>query len=154
MSTKNWFTPSTVTAVIIANMIGTGVFTSLGFQLVDIQSTPSLLFLWVLGGIIAFCGALCYAELGAALPRSGGEYNFLSQLIHPCVGFVSGWVSITIGFAAPTALAAITFGKYLSAVFPQLTYTPLACLLIIVLTIVHSSNRRHSSAMQLSLIHI
>ncbi len=148
MTTKNWFAPSTVTAVVIANMIGTGVFTSLGFQLVGIQSTPVLLILWILGGIIAFCGALCYAELGAALPRSGGEYNFLSQLIHPCAGFVSGWVSTTIGFAAPTALAAITFGKYLSAVFPQLPYIPLACMLVITLTFVHSLNRRSSGAMQ------
>ena len=79
-----------------------------------------LLSLWVIGGATAFCGALCYAELGACLPRSGGEYNFLSQTIHPSLGFVSGWISATIGFAAPTALVAITFGKYLSLVVPWL----------------------------------
>ena len=129
-------------------MIGTGVFTSLGFQLIDIQSSPSLLMLWVFGGIIAFCGALCYAELGSALPRSGGEYNFLSQLIHPSAGFVSGWISASIGFAAPTALAAITFGKYLSAVFPELNTTLMACLIVVSLTLTHSTNRRNSGGLQ------
>ena len=83
----------TVTAVIVANMVGTGVFTSLGFQLLDIQSGFALLLLWILGGLTALCGAISYAELGATLPRSGGEYNFLSQIYHPAAGFVSGWIS-------------------------------------------------------------
>ncbi len=73
------FKYTTVTAVVIANMIGTGVFTSLGFQLLDIRSGFPLLLLWAIGGIIALCGAMTYAELGAAMPRSGGEYNFLSS---------------------------------------------------------------------------
>ena len=102
-------------------MIGTGVFTSLGFQLLDIQSGFVILALWFVGGVTALCGATTYAELGAALPRSGGEYNFLSRTYHPCVGFVSGWMSATIGFAAPAALAAITFGTYLASVFPNLS---------------------------------
>ncbi len=93
-------------------MIGTGVFTSLGFQLLDIRSGFALVLLWVLGGVIALCGAMTYAELGAAMPRSGGEYNFLSRIFHPVAGFVSGWISATIGFAAPTALAAMTFAAY------------------------------------------
>ncbi|RLA27205.1 MAG: amino acid permease, partial [Gammaproteobacteria bacterium] len=97
------FRYTTVTAVVIANMIGTGVFTSLGFQLLDIRSGFPLLMLWAIGGIIAVCGAMTYAELGAAMPRSGGEYNFLSRIYHPAAGFVSGWVSATIGFAGPTA---------------------------------------------------
>jgi len=101
-------------------MIGTGVFTSLGFQLLDIQSGFVILLLWTVGGLSALCGALCYAELGAALPRSGGEYNFLSQIYHPMAGFISGWVSATVGFAAPTALAALTFGSYFSSTFPGL----------------------------------
>ena len=108
------YRPATAAAVIIANMIGTGVFTSLGYQLADIQSGFVILALWVVGGITALCGALSYAELGTALPRSGGEYNFLTRIYHPGVGFVSGWISATIGFAAPVALAAITFGRYLS----------------------------------------
>ena len=95
----------TAISLVIANMIGTGVFTSLGFQLFDIHSVFSILVLWLLGGIISFCGALVYGELGVAIPRSGGEYVYLSKLMHPSVGFMSGWVSSTVGFAAPVALA-------------------------------------------------
>src|SRR4249920_2224589 len=106
----------TACSIVIANIIGTGIFTSLGFQLVNIQSGFALLMLWVVGGIAAVCGALCYGELSAALPRSGGEYHFLSQIYHPALGFMAGFVSATVGFAAPTALAAIAFGKYLQGV--------------------------------------
>ena len=135
-------------AVVIANMIGTGVFTSLGFQLMDIQSGFVLLLLWVVGGVTALCGALTYAELGSALPRSGGEYNFLSEIYHPSAGFISGWVSATIGFAAPTALAAITFGEYLAAVAPSLSPTWLASILVIILTAIHASTHRNSGGVQ------
>lgn len=143
-----FFSTSTAAAIIIANMVGTGVFTSLGFQLEGIDSTFVLLMLWVAGGIAAICGALSYAELGATFPRSGGEYNFLKEIYHPSAGFVSGWISATIGFAAPTALAAITFGTYLSAVFPQLAPTPLACSLVVMLAVIHGSNHKNSGGMQ------
>jgi APA family basic amino acid/polyamine antiporter len=142
------FRPSVAAAIVIANMIGTGVFTSLGFQLVEIQSAPVLLSLWAVGGLAALCGALSYAELGAALPRSGGEYNFLTEIYHPIAGFISGWVSATVGFAAPTALAAMTFGSYLSAVFPQLSAIWLATGLIVVLTLAHSRSHRSSGSTQ------
>ena len=142
------FSPATAIAVVVANMIGTGVFTGLGFQLLEIQSGFVLLMLWAVGGIAALCGALCYAELGAALPRSGGEYNFLGRIYHPGVGFVSGWISATIGFAAPTALAAITFGTYLSSVFTGLSPVPCASALVIGLTLVHMSTRRGSGGVQ------
>lgn len=142
------YKPSLASAVIIANMIGTGVFTSLGYQLPDIKSGFVLLMLWVVGGITALCGALTYAELGAALPRSGGEYNFLSRIYHPLVGFISGWISATIGFAAPVALAAITFGSYLSAAFPSLNATWLAVGIILVVTAAHVGRRQRSSNFQ------
>ncbi|MBH80811.1 MAG: amino acid permease [Gammaproteobacteria bacterium] len=142
------FSPGTAIAVIMANMIGTGVFTSLGFQLQDIQSPFVLIMLWVVGGITALCGALSYAELGAALPRSGGEYNFLSQIYHPGAGFIAGWISATIGFAAPTALAAITFGTYLASVFPDLSATWLAGALIMLLAAAHGGSHRSSSLVQ------
>src|SRR6266436_1731694 len=103
--------------IVIANIIGTGVFTSLGFQVADIQSGFALLMLWIVGGIAALCGALCYSELSAALPRSGGEYHFLSEIYHPAVGFMAGFISATVGFAAPIALAAMAFGKYFRGVF-------------------------------------
>jgi len=146
------FKHTTVTAVVIANMVGTGVFTSLGFQLMDLRSGFVLLMLWAIGGLAAVCGAMTYAELGAAMPRSGGEYNFLARIYHPAAGFVSGWVSATIGFAGPTALAAMTFAAYATSVMPGETSDwlekTLACGLVIVLTIVHSSNRRSSGGLQ------
>ncbi len=135
-------------AVVVANMIGTGVFTSLGFQLIELQSPPVLLMLWLVGGVSALCGALCYAELGAALPRSGGEYNFLTQIYHPCAGFVSGWVSATVGFAAPTALAGLTFGTYLASVIGGPSPTWLATGLILALTAVHCTTHQRSGIAQ------
>ena len=146
------FRHTTVTAVVIANMIGTGVFTSLGFQLVEIKSGFVLLMLWAVGGAAAVCGAMTYAELGAALPRSGGEYNFLARIYHPAAGFVSGWVSATIGFAAPSALAAITFAAYATSVVPDLAgpwvNKILAAGLVLVLTIVHAGSRSGSGGLQ------
>ncbi len=148
------FRYTTVTAVVIANMVGTGVFTSLGFQLLDLRSGFVLLMLWAVGGLAALCGAMTYAELGAALPRSGGEYNFLARIYHPAAGFVSGWVSATIGFAGPTALAAMTFAAYTTSVMSGESQDwlekTLACSLVIVLTIVHSSNRRNSGGLQVA----
>lgn len=112
-----WFT---ATAIVVADMVGVGVFTSLGFQVIDIKSGFSLLLLWIVGGIVAICGAFCYAELAAMFPRSSGEYNFLRQLYHPAFGFVAGWLSATVGFAAPIALAAMAFSKYLTSSLPSL----------------------------------
>ena len=147
------FQHQTVTAVVIANMIGTGVFTSLGFQLLDIQSGFAILLLWALGGLIAVCGSMTYAELGSALPRSGGEYNFLTEIYHPSAGFISGWISATIGFSAPTALAAITFSTYLMTIFPEINNDwlrkSIACSLIVILAFIHSSNRKSSGGLQM-----
>src|SRR6202163_4463298 len=107
----------TACSIVIANIIGTGIFTSLGFQLAEIRSGFPLLMLWVVGGIAALCGALSYGELSAALPRSCGEYHFLSKIYPPAVGFMAGFVSATVGFAAPIALAAMAFGEYFQGVF-------------------------------------
>jgi APA family basic amino acid/polyamine antiporter len=153
---KTFFSPGTALAIVVANMVGTGVFTSLGFQLATLQSGFALIMLWVVGGVIAVCGALSYAELGAALPRSGGEYNFLGRIYHPSAGFVSGWVSSTIGFSAPVALAAMTFGAYTtSSILPDASETVrawvergLALGLIISLTLVHTRKRQTSGAFQ------
>jgi APA family basic amino acid/polyamine antiporter len=132
----------TATSLVIANMIGTGVFTSLGFQVLGIHSAFALMLIWIIGGIAATCGALAYGELGAAMPRSGGEYHFLSRIIHPSVGFVSGWVSSTVGFAAPVALAAMALGDYASRVFTGVSQEGIAIGVVIILTIVHSSDVR------------
>ena len=147
------FKYTTVTAVVIANMVGTGVFTSLGFQLLDIQSGFVILLLWATGGLIAVCGAMTYAELGAAMPRSGGEYNFLTHIYHPAAGFVSGWTSATIGFAGPTALAAITFAAYATSVFDassEWLEKIMASGLVIILTFIHASSRRNSGGLQMA----
>lgn len=153
MRAAKHFSPNTALAVIIANMIGTGVFTSLGFQLVDLKTGFPLIMLWVLGGIAALCGAMSYGELGSALPRSGGEYNFLSRIYHPAVGFIAGWVSAIIGFAAPVALAAMSFGIYVSAAIgpdaPDWLATGLAALLVSALALVHAGARRASGGLQL-----
>lgn len=112
----------TATAIVIANMVGTGVFTSLGFQVLGVKSIFSLLMLWIIGGIMALCGAFSYSELGSAIPRSGGEYTYLSKIYHPAVGFLSGWVSAFVGFAAPIALAAMALGKYFCTVIHPVGY--------------------------------
>ena len=116
-ATNNKIGLTAATAIVVGNMVGVGVFTSLGFQLFGITSGFSLIFLWLLGGIYSLMGALCYAELASALPRSGGEYHLLSRTLHPAAGFASGWLSSTVGFAAPVALAAMAFGSYLGGVF-------------------------------------
>src|SRR3954452_9296465 len=96
---KHTISPLTATCIVVANMVGTGIFTSLGFQVTGLPTGFTILALWIAGGICALCGALSYAELGAALPRSGGEYNFLREIYHPSLGFLAGWISATIGFA-------------------------------------------------------
>lgn len=123
-------------------MIGTGVFTSLGFQLIEIQSIFPLLMLWIIGGVVALCGALTYSELGTALPRSGGEYHILSSTIHPSIGFAAGIVSATVGFTAPAVLAAMALGSYLSAVFPILNQAYIACGVLAGLHFLHMSSIR------------
>jgi APA family basic amino acid/polyamine antiporter len=138
----------TACSIVIANIIGTGIFTSLGFQVVEIQSGFALLMLWIIGGIAALCGALCYGELSAALPRSGGEYHFLSQIYHPALGFMAGFISATVGFAAPIALAAMAFGKYFTGVFGIGSPLLLSFVVVWVVTAFHLGNLQVGSAFQ------
>ncbi len=137
------------TAIVVADMVGVGVFTSLGFQVKDIPSGFSILLLWVVGGLVALCGVFSYSELGAMFPRSSGEYNFLSRAYHPAFGFLAGWVSATVGFAAPVALAAMAFGEYGRSVFPSAPPTALAVGVVWLVSIVQLSGVRHSSTFQL-----
>jgi APA family basic amino acid/polyamine antiporter len=117
------------TIIVVANMIGTGVFTTLGLQMVNLQAPVAVLLAWALGGLGAVCGALCYGELG--------EYTYLSSIYHPAIGFLSGWISIVAGFAAPSALTAIALGEYIGAVYPGINRTVIAVAAIIVLSGVH-----------------
>ena len=127
----------TAASFIIASMIGTGVFTSLGYQLVGIQSISALIMLWVIGGIIALCGALSYSELATLYPRSGGEYHLLSIIIHPSIGFAAGIVSATVGFTAPSVLAAMALGNYLSPLIPYIDPRIIALFVIISIHFLH-----------------
>ncbi len=138
----------TALALAVADMIGTGVFTSLGFQVRDIPSGFSLLMLWVVGGVVAMCGALSYSELAAAFPRSGGEYNFLSRTFHPAIGFLAGWISATVGFAAPVALAAMAFGQYFAGVVPGSPPLVLGLGVTILVSLVHLSGTHRGSILQ------
>ena len=138
LSHKRHISMWTASSFVVASMIGTGVFTSLGFQLNDIQSVFPLIMLWIVGGVVALCGALSYSELGAALPRSGGEYHLLSRIIHPAIGFAGGFVSATVGFSAPAVLAAMALGKYLTAVFPSLEPLWVAFFMILLFHILHA----------------
>ena len=131
-------------AIVVADMVGVGVFTSLGFQVKDIPSGFSIVLLWTIGGIVALCGVFSYGELGAMFPRSSGEYNFLGRAYHPAFGFVAGWVSATVGFAAPVALAAMAFGEYGKSVFPDAPPLALAIGVVWLVSLVQLTGVRHS----------
>jgi basic amino acid/polyamine antiporter, APA family len=137
------------TAIIVADMVGVGVFTSLGFQLKDVPSPFAILSLWTIGGIVALCGVFSYGELGAMFPRSSGEYNFLSRAYHPAFGFVAGWISATVGFAAPVALAAMAFGEYGKSVIPGAPPLALALAAVWFVSLVQLTGIRHSGSFQL-----
>jgi basic amino acid/polyamine antiporter, APA family len=109
------------TNIVVANMVGAGIFTTAGLLMAGLHDPILMLILWVIGGIIALCGALSYGELGAAMPEAGGEYLFLSKLYHPLFGFLSGWVSFMVGFSAPIAASALGFSEYFCRALPGLT---------------------------------
>src|SRR5438128_8126562 len=136
------------TAIVVADMVGVGVFTSLGFQVKDIPSGFSILLLWTVGGVVALCGVFSYSELGAMFPRSSGEYNFLGRAYHPAFGFLAGWVSATVGFAAPVALAAMAFGQYGKSVFPDAPPLLLALGVVWLVSLIQLGGVRHGSTFQ------
>lgn len=147
--TSKRFGFQTCFTIVIGSMIGTGVFTSLGFQLQEFHSGFVLMLLWVLAGVCSLCGAMSYCELAARFPRSGGEYNYLRECFHPAVGFVGGWISATVGFAAPTALVAMTLSAYLAAAFPAIDNQLLAIGLIVICTLGHAFTHRTSGGFQI-----
>ena len=108
------------TTLVVANMIGAGIFTTSGLLMQELGSPLLMIGLWVAGGILALCGAFCYGELGAAMPRAGAEYVYLSELFHPLLGFLTGWVSFFVGFSAPLAATSLGCSEYLAEAFPWL----------------------------------
>jgi APA family basic amino acid/polyamine antiporter len=146
--------------VVVGSMIGAGILTTSGYTLRDTGNPTALLGLWTLGGLLALCGAVTVAELATALPRSGGDYVFVREAYGRGAGFVSGWATFTLGFAAPTAVIAHLAVTYLaapytatlSAVLPEWAVgkvVPLgATLLIVVIGFVHTLGHRHSTRLQ------
>ena len=128
-------------------MIGAGIFTTSGLLMADLKNPILMMVLWLVGGIIAFSGAMCYGEIGASIPKAGGEYAFLSRLYSPKLGFLSGWVSFVVGFSAPIAASSIGFSEYLSRAMPiifEVSWTSVewmkkfySILIIIIFTMIH-----------------
>ena len=138
----------TATAVVIAAMVGSGVFTTLGFQVAEIRSTFAIMMVWLVGGVVALCGAFTYGELGAALPRSGGEYHLLRRVYTPALGFLSGWVSATVGFAGPSALAAMALASYTATFIPGIPENHLAAGVVLGFSLIHASSLQAGTTFQ------
>ena len=105
-------------AIVVSGMVGTGIFTTTGLMIEMGARGGDIILAWLIGGLLALCGALCYGELGANMPESGGDYYYISRIIHPSLGFLSGWVSLIVGFSAPIAAAAMAMQIYLAQIFP------------------------------------
>ncbi len=141
---------TTATALVIANMIGTGVFTSIGFQAADIPDAKAILAVWVLGAIVALCGGISYAKVAELYPGQGGEYHFITKAWHPTLGLVGGMVSIISGFAAPVALAAMTFAAYFSVLFQHVDVNITSIIVVTFVTIFHLFSIKLSSKFQVA----
>jgi len=150
------------TNIVVANMIGAGIFTTSGLLMSGLNNPVLMIILWTAGGIIALCGALSYGELGAAMPGAGGEYLFLSKLYSPIFGFLSGWVSFIVGFSAPIAASALGFSEYFTRAVPGLavwlqnngimgpvlTKKVLAVSVILIFTFIHYRGIKYGARIQ------
>jgi basic amino acid/polyamine antiporter, APA family len=150
------------TNIVVANMVGAGIFTTSGLLMAGLHDPVVMIVLWVIGGIVALCGALSYSELGAAMPEAGGEYLFLSKLYNPLFGFLSGWVSFMVGFSAPIAASALGFSEYFCRAFPGLPswvsnaglFSPaitgklLAIAVILIFTFIHYRGIKYGARVQ------
>jgi len=150
------------TNIVVANMIGAGIFTTSGLLMAELHNPLLMVILWAVGGIIALCGALSYGELGAAMPGAGGEYLFLSRLYSPIYCFLSGWVSFIVGFSAPIAASALGFSEYFTRAVPglvnwlqangfmgqEITKKTLAVAVILIFTFIHYSGIKYGTRIQ------
>lgn len=148
---ENRFGLTTLSAIVIANMIGAGVFTTSGFTLAALHTPQRVLAAWLIGGVLALCGALSYGALARRISGSGGEYLFLSRAVHPAAGFVAGWVSLLAGFTGAIAFAAHALEAYL---LPLTTAPPawpagwLAVTVIVLAGIAHGVTARLGTVAQ------
>ncbi|MFO1418849.1 MAG: amino acid permease [Methylotetracoccus sp.] len=136
------------TSLVVANMLGTGVFTSLGYQLLDLPPGLPILLVWLGGGFLALLGATCYGEIASRIPRNGGEYRFLSEIYHPAIGFMAGFTSATVGFAAPVAMTALALAAYLRGAYPDIDESTTASGALIMITAVMTFGPRIALAFQ------
>jgi amino acid transporter len=125
----------TLTSLVIASMIGAGVFTTSGFALGDLGTPGRVMLAWLIGGGVALCGALSYGALARRMTESGGEYLFLSRAIHPVVGFLAGWVSLLAGFTGAIAFAATAFEAYVlpDSIRPSFLPTDVVASVVVIL---------------------
>lgn len=151
--------PVSATAIVVANMIGAGIFTTSGIMAAELPSAGWVIFCWIFGGAIALSGALCYAELATRMPQAGGEYIYLKTLYHPALGFLTGWTSFFVGFSVPIAASALGFSEYtfagLASRMPDIDPSALliykkliAGLIITVFTVIHYLGLKVGSIVQ------
>ncbi len=137
----------TAAGLVVASMIGSGVFVTAGFMAKDL-SPAAILAGWLFGGILAACGAYCYAAVAERIPRSGGEYRFLYDVFHPLAGYMAGWISIVFGFAAPIAMAAMAAGAYSDVLLAKGSAVPVALALVIGLGLVQATGLKWGTPIQ------
>jgi APA family basic amino acid/polyamine antiporter len=139
--------------MVVADMIGTGVFITAGFMVQDLAPHWVLL-AWVVGFALALCGAKGYSAVAALVPRSGGEYRYLSELVHPALGYLAGWASLFVGFSAPIAIDALAAGTFATTIFPGLDMKLVATVIVVGLTGMHALGMRSSLTTQNLLVAI
>lgn len=137
--------------LVVANMVGAGVFLSAGFMAQD-MGPGAILLAWLAGALIALCGARAYAQVAVWVPRSGGEYRYLSELLHPALGYLAGWASLLVGFSAPIAVNALAAGAFAATLVPGVDTRAVAVAAIVVLTAVHAAGLRASKLAQNALV--
>jgi len=148
MTSRRQLGLGSATALVVASMIGAGVFTTSGFLLADLRSPWIVLAAWAIGGLQATLGALCYGALARRIPESGGEYVFLSRTLHPSAGYLAGWISLLVGFSAPLAAMAFAFGKYIQPWLPAASPAAHGTFVIVVFGVVHALQVRGGARVQ------
>lgn len=150
MSTARLTTPLglfSATGLVISSMIGSGVFITSGFLAKDLDPAAILLS-WLLGGLLAACGAMCYSAVAAHIPQSGGEYRYLHDLYHPMAGYLAGWVLLIFGFAAPIALAALAAGAYAEVLTGRAIAKPVGVLVLLIVGAVQAGGLKWGGLVQ------
>jgi len=137
--------------IVVASMVGAGVFLSAGFMAQNLTA-GWILVAWIVGALLAMAGARTYAEVSILIPRSGGEYRYLSELIHPAVGYLAGWASLLVGFSAPMAISAYSAAAFANTVVQGGDARIGASVLIVAIAILHSVGYRTSTWAQNALV--